>query len=306
MCAGSILTGGFNVIHVSRDDEAGISCRGPGDFSTLPKRLREKAGQTFSGFGVGGKRPFSGPSRSIFYGSMIDSALDRRSVYAFSSSLEKVKRIINRHGRAPDELIDPRTLGKSSRIFKLLKKYNPEALFGAYATTFDKPGSDLGRIMVQKAKDSYRACGIFNSACIIDPFGNVLLTESGAQDASPIRTPFMELARKYHRLLFEAGQEGSKHLAHMKYCKTVLMLGPGRDSKSLMELGCFGSCIEGEMPKGKQLQYIIPRQKPQDLRDMLDNLPPLFSSVVRIQDATQQVEDAALVKFCRSQMPRQD
>ncbi|MEW6603647.1 MAG: hypothetical protein AB1351_03025 [Thermoproteota archaeon] len=125
MCVGSILTGGFNVIHVSRDEHAGVSCRRPGDFSTLPEDLGQKAKKTFSSFGVTGKRLFSGPSDSIFYGSEIDSRLDRRSVRAFSSSLEIVKGIINSHGQHPSKLVNPRTLEKSSRVFKLLRKYNP-------------------------------------------------------------------------------------------------------------------------------------------------------------------------------------
>lgn len=47
MCAGSILTGGFNVIHISRDEHAGVSCKRPGDFSTLPEGLGQKAKRHF-------------------------------------------------------------------------------------------------------------------------------------------------------------------------------------------------------------------------------------------------------------------
>lgn len=302
MCAGSILTGGFNVIHVSRDEQAGVSCRGSGDFSTLSKDLVPKAKKTFSGFGIAGKRPFSGSSDSIFYGSEICRRLDQQSVQAFSSSLEKVKAIINRHGQHPSKLMNPRTLEKSSLIFKLLKKYNSEVFSDAYAVAFDRPGIELARILVEKANESYGASGIFNSACIIDPFGNILLAESGVQDKSPIRTPFMELVRKYHKLIFDAGREGRRYFAHIKYCKIVMMLGPGQDSKSLMELGCFGSCIEGELPYGMQLQYVIPQQKHQDLQCMLENLPPLFSTIVRLQDHVRQVEDAELVKLCKARL----
>ncbi|HEX7033959.1 MAG TPA: nucleoside deaminase [Nitrososphaera sp.] len=299
MCAGSILTGGFNVIHVSRDELAGIGCRGQ-DFPTLPNRLRQKAKETFSAFGVVGKRTFSGPSDSIFYGSDIDSRFDQRSIRAFSSSLKKVKDIINCHGQPPSKLVNPRTLERSSHIFKLLKKYNPQVLSDEYVVAFDSPGIELGYILVEKASESYKVSGIFNSACIIDPFGNVLMAESGAQEKSPIRTPFMDLVRKYHKLIFDLGHEGRKYFAHTKYCKIVTMLGPGEDSKSLMELGCFGACIEGRLPEGSQLQYIIPQQRQQDLKRMLENLPPLFSTTVRLQDHIQQVEDEQLIKFCKS------
>lgn len=301
MCAGSILACGFNVIHVSRDELAGVGCRGQ-DFPTLPAGLRKKAKETFSSFGVAGRRTFSGPTDSIFYGSEINSRLDQRSIRAFSSSLEKVRGIINCNGQPPNKLANPRTLERSSRTFKLLKKCNPQALSDDYIVSFDRLGTQLGCILVEKANESYKRSGIFNSACIIDPFGNVLLAESGAQEKSPIRTPFMDLMRKYHKLMFDVGQEGRKFFTHIKYCKIVTMLGPGQDSKSLMELGCFGSCTEGKVPEGSQFQYIIPQQRQQDLKRMLENLPPLFSTILRLQDHIQQVEDEKLIKFCKSEL----
>lgn len=300
MCCGAILSGGFNVIYVSQDSEAGVSCRGPGDLSTLPAESRKKAEKTFSAFGVAGKRPFSGPRSSIFYGSEIDGRLDSRSIKAFSSSLKKVKGIVSgHHGRPPDELANPK-FAKSSRLLRLLKKYNPKVFSKGHVVSFDRPEIDLGRILIQKARES---AGAFDSACLVDPFGNVLLAQ-GSDGQSPIRTPFMELVRRYHKLLIEAGHEGRRHLAHMKYCKTVLLYGPGRDPESLMNLGCFGSAIEGKLPKGKQLEYVIPRQSQDELQAMLDNLPPLFSRVVRIKDAIRQAKDPELYEFCKDNAPK--
>ena len=224
MCCGAILSGGFNVIHVSQDSEAGVSCRGPGDLSTLPAESRVKAEKTFSAFGVAGKRPFSGPRSSIFYGSEIDGRLDSRSIKAFSSSLKKVKGIVSsHHSRPPDKLADPK-LAKSPRLLRLLKKYNPDVFSEGHVVSFDRPRIDLGRLLIQKAKES---SGSFDSACLIDHFGNVLLAqESGRQ--SPIRTPFMELVRRYHKLLLEAGLEGRRYLAHMKYCKVAAVRAGAR------------------------------------------------------------------------------
>jgi tRNA(Arg) A34 adenosine deaminase TadA len=310
MCSGSILTAGLNSIHVSQDSQAGISCRGLGDFSTLPINLGRKAGKTFSAFGLAGKRQFSGPRSSIFFGGTVDSKFDKRSARAFSSSLKKVKRIINNnHGILPNELIDPKTLvaKPSSRILRVLKKYNPRVFSQEYIVNFEKPGISLGYILIQKAKESHEMSGIFNSACLVDPFGNVLIAESSLENASPIRTPFLELVRKYHKLLLAVGSEGSKYFAHIKYCKTVLLLGPGKNSKSLMEAGCFGASIEGELPKDRrtrQLEYVISQQEPNNLREMLDNLPPLYSDTTRIQDAVCKVKDTKLYEFCKSKTPK--
>ena len=66
-----------------------------------------------------------------------------------------------------------------------------------------------------------------------------------------------------------------------------------------MNLGCFGSAVEGELPKGRQLEYVIPRQSQDELQAMLDNLPPLFSRVVRIKDAIRQAKDPELREFCK-------
>jgi len=304
MCAGAILTGGFNTIHVSQDSQAGISCRGP-DFPTLPEGLSQKAREAFSAFGLLHKRPFSGPPSSIFSHDMVDSSLDRRSVRAFSSSLKRVKKLVHdHHSLTPDKLTNPSMLAdKPSRIARLLKKYNPRVFSKEYTVNFDKPGINLGHILIQKAIESYQASGVFNSACLVDPFGNVIISESGAEDVSPIRTPFVKLVRRYHKLLLDAGPEGRKYFAHIKYCKTVLLLGLGKDSRSIMEAGCFGASIEGELPKhGEQLQYVIPRQDPDDLQDMLSSLPPLYSDIVRIGDAICEVRDAKLQKFCKSKM----
>jgi hypothetical protein len=257
-----------------------------------------------------------GSSHSIFYGDKIAIKLDQRSIHAFSSSLEKIKKIINNHHhlRLHDKLINPMTLTKSSsssssshlHIAKLLKKYNPKVFSKEYVVRFDRPGVNLGHILIRKAKESYKTTGIFNSACLVDPFGNVLLSEGSSENTlSPIRTPFLELVRKYHRLLFEAGQEGNKYFAHLKYCKTVLLLGPGKDPKSIMEAGCFGASIEGELPKNRndhssQLQYVIQQQDPNDLKDMLGNLPPLYSKTIGIRNAITEVKDVELQDFCRS------
>jgi hypothetical protein len=74
-----------------------------------------------------------------------------------------------------------------------------------------------------------------------------------------------------------------------------------------MEVGSFGSSVEGELPKACgeycPLQYVIPLQERDDLERMLDNLPPFYSDTVRIKDTIQEVKDAKLQRFCKSKMP---
>jgi tRNA(Arg) A34 adenosine deaminase TadA len=146
MCSGAILAGGFNTIYISQDSQTGTSCRAVGDFSTLPDSLEQRGRETFSAFGLIGKRPFSGPSDSMFSGEEIDSKLDRRSVRAFSYSLKKVKEIINNHhGQLPEKLSDPKTLARSSSISRLLKKYNQKCFLTDISLILTDPAQTLGR-----------------------------------------------------------------------------------------------------------------------------------------------------------------
>ena len=48
MCSGAILITGFKSIHVSQDSQAGISCRGLGDFTTLPGGLAKSRSNIFN------------------------------------------------------------------------------------------------------------------------------------------------------------------------------------------------------------------------------------------------------------------
>ncbi|HKU48894.1 MAG TPA: nucleoside deaminase [Nitrososphaera sp.] len=311
MCSGAILLGGFNAIHISQDDEAGVSCRGQGDFSTMPENLRPLLKSKFSAFGITGKRGFNGPNDSMFSGKEINDNLDQRSADAFGSSLKTAKEIFNTHHAKPlDEMTDPRMLADAKsgdpRIYDILKKYNPSAFSAEYHTSLR--GSDsrnLGDILVKSAKKSWMDSGVFDSACLIDPFGNVLLAESCRQGSSSVTsTPFVQLMRKYHSMLFEAGPGGENYFAHPKYCSIILLMGPGEDPGSMMDVGCFGASIQGELPRtktGPTVQYVLPRQSRRELKQMLDNLPPLYSRVVNAGDVIQQVQDNPLQEFCQKE-----
>jgi hypothetical protein len=245
----------------------------------------------------------------VFSGTEIDGNLDQRSADAFGSSLKTAKEIFNTHHVKPlDEMTNPQMLADDKsgdpRIYDILKNYNPSAFSAEYCTSLR--GSDsrnLGDILVKSAKKSWMNSGVFDSACLMDPFGNVLLAESCRHGSSSVTsTPFVQLMRKYHRMLFEAGPDGENYFAHPKYCSIILLMGPGEDPGSMMDVGCFGVSIQGELPRtktGPTVQYVLPRQSRRELKQMLDNLPPLYSRVVNAGDAIQQVQDDALQEFCQ-------
>ncbi|AIF83570.1 cytosine/adenosine deaminase [Candidatus Nitrososphaera evergladensis SR1] len=307
MCTGAILRSGLNVIRISDDSECGVSCWGQNDLTTLPAELRQEKAARFSAFGLrGNKRAFAGSQGSIFSGIEIDPLFEKRSTKAFRSSLDKIRKSINKDWIfSPDSLENPRSLAKSkplSRVVKTIKRYNPDAFSEKHTLDRGASCTALGHVLVDKARESHRYTGLFNSACIIDPFGNILL----AGGANPVeQTPLLDIMRKYHSLVNDAGKNGKRYLAHPKYCKVAIFFGPARDPTGMMEVGSLGSFFEGKLPKESrgQLEYVLPRQDASELADMLRNLPPFYSETVNLKNVIQQTQDDALKEFCKARIP---
>ncbi len=305
MCAGAILSAGMNVIRISDDPECGVSCRGQDDLTTLPAELRQEKAARFSAFGLRGKRSFAGSQDSIFSGSEIDPLFDKRSTRAFTSSLAKIRNNINKDWILPDRLENPGLLAKSkpsSHLVKTIRHHNPQAFSEEHTLNPGAPGAALGQVLISKARESYRNAGLFNSACIIDPFGNILL----AGGASPVeQTPLLDMMRRYYSLVNDAGENGRRYLAHPKYCKIAILFGPARSPAGLMEVGSLGSFFEGKLPRNSrgQLEYVIPRQDVSELSGMLRSLPPFYSRTANLENVIQQTQDDALKEFCMARVP---
>lgn len=310
MCTGAILRAGLNVIRISDDPECGVSCRGQDDLTTLPVELRQEKAARFSAFGLRGKRPFAGSQRSIFSESEIDPIFEKRSTRAFKSGLGRVRSRLSRDWHAPGSLENPGLIARkgspsllpASHMMKTIKRYNPQAFSEKYSLERGAPGIALGQVLIAKARESFTETGLFNSACIIDPFGNILL----AGGANPVeQTPLLDIMRRYYSLANAAGEKGRLYLAHPKHCKIAILFGPARDPTGLMEAGALGSFLEGKLPEktGGQMEYVIPRQDASELEDILRSLPPFYSETVDLPRAVQQTQDDALVGFCKDRVP---
>jgi len=114
------------------------------------------------------------------------------------------------------------------------------------------------------------------SAGLVSPDGVCLFRVSGEETSSPIRTPLMELTRHWVKL--RAGHSG---LPHFKDCTLVTRRGPGLDALSLMDLGAYGSSVEGPAPGG--WRYLEPGAPQADLDRLLDGLPPLYREVIGLR-----------------------
>lgn len=280
MCGSSIIESGMNVATISKDDTAGLDAKNDGQFTTLPEDLRDEAQEQFSYFGTDQGREFQGSEQSIFSGARISGDVEKRSLDAFMESLGKVRATVGRLGSiTPDQLQDP---GKhaTAEVTAALQKQDPAAL--SVKVDPKTLGPKLGARLLDVATRSKISGNSFDAAALVDPFGNVLLTVGGQESHSPIRTPFMELTRRYAQACSEAGAEGTNQLAHFKHCKVVTLFGPGDEPTDIMELGAYGSSVEGPLPEGssRHWEYLRPRQSEADVRKTIERLPPLYSQII--------------------------
>ncbi len=196
-------------------------------------------------------------------------------------SLGKVRDVVGAMGEIdPSQLADP-AIHATVQMKEAFKKQDPQAL--SIKVHPKKLGPELGARLLDVATRSRMAGNSFDAAALVDPFGNVLLTVGGQESHSPIRTPFMELTRKYAQAGAEAGLEGVNQLAHFKHCTVVTLYGPGDEATDLMELGAYGSSVEGPLPEGtsRHWQYLRPRQSEEGLQQTIDRLPPLYSQIIK-------------------------
>ena len=292
MCAGSILTGGFNVVSTTLDTRAGVNFTTDGQYPTVPEELRDQAKEHFAYFGIEGGRDYQGPAM-VGERQVIAGDVEKRSLDTFLASLGQVQNAIHSGPTGPvQDLKDC----QDPKVLAVLKKYYPEALTLRFPE--GQPGAALAQPLLEAAQAARERGGAYNAAALLDPHGNVVMLSSGREERSPIRTAFMELTRSWAKVRGEAGPEGEKFLAPLKDCTLVTLFGPGSDGPSVMELGAYGSSVEGPLPPHQHAawQYVIPRQSQADLDQEIKNLPPLYSEVIRPQ--IQQVSDPALVHLC--------
>jgi hypothetical protein len=100
---------------------------------------------------------------------------------------------------------------------------------------------------------------------------------------SGIRTAFMECTRAYAQLRYKlmcgagAGAAGEvrRYLGHPKDGTFVFANGPDDSATSFMDLGAYGSTMEGPLPPDNpaQFQYVRPALAPADLAALCAAMP---------------------------------
>ena len=307
MCAGAILAAGFNVIAAAPDSAAGINYDGGATFPALPPRLRPAAAASFTYPAVRGEsiyaREAAGAApRPFFIGKTVAEQTQALCSLVFQSTTGDATALVN--GDLPrDQLLDPASLPPDHAIVRALQKIYPAAL--SHRCPPQRPDAGLAPYLLAEMQRDLRDGGPGDAAALLDRFGNLLLCVPGQQLRSAIRTPFMECTRLYAQLRYELmsladgdpalALQVRRYLAHPKEGTFVLTSGPDDSAASFMDLGAYGSTMEGPLPADNpaQLQYVRATLAPAALAALCAALPPLYRDVVKVCPV--QVADQGLI-----------
>lgn len=305
MCAGAILAAGFNVVVAANDPAAGINHDASFTFSCLPEALREAAAARFFYPAVLGASCFardgSGHApRSLFIGKTIAEPTQALCALAFEATNDKVKAQVCAD-LSREDLLDPATLPPGHRIMRALKMLYLDAL--AYRSAPRQPDAGLAPFLRRAMEQDRAQGGEGDAVALLDPFGNLLLCAPGRRAQSAICTAFMECTRRYaqlrYRLMEGASADGQRevrrYLAHPREGTFVFARGPDASAHSVMNLGAYGSTMEGPLPLSNpaQFQYVLPSLAQHELDALCAGMPPLYSEAIRIRPM--QVADTGLI-----------
>ena len=292
MCAGAILAAGFQVVVAACDPKAGTNYDEAAPFAPLPEPLRSRALAAFYYPAVLGASPFAraskgGPPHSFFIGKTIAEATVALCSYAVETTSGKVQALLNAD-LPREQLRDPATLAPEHPVRKQLAKLYTQAL--AYRCQPHRP--DAGLVPFLRAAMDEEG----DAVALLDAFGNLLFCTGGRRDLSPIRTAFMECTRRYAQLRYRfPGEEARRYLCHPKHGTFVFARGPDAGAISFMNLGAYGSTMEGPLPPDNpaQFQYVLPAVEHDELEALCRRLPPLYRDVIGVRPV--QVADPSLV-----------
>ena len=307
MCAGSLLTAGFNVAVSAIDTYAGINYNSAFDFPTLPLHIREQAQKSWAYYAVAPpfSRAFTGSTTPVFAGQTIDSLLYCLTSSIFEASVNTVRESSNNSGIEPASLKNPASLPANSPVRQALTALSDQALT-TVSPSPRNPGAELSAPLIAVAQQAQLNGGAFNAVALLDPFGNLLTCLGGSEKQSPIRTAFMETTRGYAVLRWklmndpspEVRAEAEQYLTHPKYGTFVFLYAPDPATpQAVMTLGAYGSTMEGPVPQSypSNFQYVLlpASTTAQAVSELAQTLPPFYTQSVQVAPA--QVLSEALI-----------
>lgn len=305
MCTGALLVAGFNLVAAAADAQAGINYDASASFSSLPQALRGQAKSGFCYPAVDGDLPHARPAAGaalpgLFAGRSIDQATQALCAQVFAATIQDAARLV--HTDLPaEQLRNPASLAHDHPIVVGLKKRYRHAL--AYRCTPHLPDAGLAPFLVAAMAVDRQRGGSGEAVALLDGFGNLLLCAAGNFAQSAVRTPFMECTRQYAQLRYDllssaegaAQQAVRRYLAHPKEGTFVFTSAPDMSASSFMDLGAYGSTMEGPLLAHNlaQWQYVRSSVTQPALDALCAGLPPLYRDVLRPRPV--RVADGALV-----------
>ncbi len=305
MCTGALLEAGFNVVVAANDLDAGINYDRTATFPSLSAPLKERASATFAYPAVLGHSLFtreaSGAApKPFFIRRSIAEATQALCSLAFEATVKQIQALL--HTDLPQgQLKDPATLPPTHSIVKKLRSLYPDAL--NYRCKPHQPDAGLAPYLLTAMEKDRQQGGDGDAVALLDSFGNLILCAPGRRAQSAICTAFMECTRQYAQLRYklmhgasdEAQTEVRQYLAHPKVGTFVFARGPDGGAASFMNLGAYGSTMEGALPENNptQFQYVLPQQAPQELQALCDRMPTFYRKSIGIRPV--QVADPGLI-----------
>lgn len=305
MCSGAILAAGFNVVAAAPDTKAGINFDASAGFTGLPAELREAAQASFSYPAVLGASQYAraatgAAARPFFIGKTIAEPTQALCSLVFEATADDVMALFDAD-LPKAQLKCPATLAEDHAIVAALRAVYPDAL--RYRCTPQQPDADLAPFLQRAMRRDVEQGGSGDAVALLDSFGNLLLCMPGRMAQSDVASAFMEATRAYAQLRYRlmAGasaavqREVREYLGHPRDGTFVFALGPDSSALSFMNLGAYGSTMEGPLPERNpaQFQYVRPRMAQAELERLCSEMPPLYRNVIRIRP--QQVADQQLI-----------
>jgi tRNA(Arg) A34 adenosine deaminase TadA len=290
MCSGALLTAGFNVAVIAPDDFAGIDWSGTGDFSALPVAVHRGLSRRFGYVAVPGRRAFRGPRDFPWPAASVAPALADACASVFASSVESVRAASVEAGLPPSQLTDPATSTAASALRAAWQRAHPDA-FRLRLAVPRRPDAAL-ETYLQALVD--RTPGARNAVAFIDPFGNLLCASADRYDRTPVSTAFLTVTQHYAATHFDLTNDprmtaaARASLTGPRYGTFVFLHAPDPGlPTTLMDLGAFGSTMEGSVPVASPSPMQFYRPPRDGTIDELDALvramPPFYRSLVRLR-----------------------
>ena len=299
MCAGALLTAGFNVAVSAIDTYAGINYNSAFDFPSLPPKVRLQAQQSWAYYAVENpvNRAYVGSTAPVFAEQSVDSQTYYLTSTIFEASVNTVRDSSNNSGIDPADLKNPASLPITSPVYKALKNLSDEALT-TVSPNPRSPGDELCKPLVAVARKAQANGGALNAVALLDPFGNLLVCLGGDEQQSPISTAFMKTTRGYAELRWKlmndedasVRAQAEQYLTHPKYGTFVFLYIPDPStSQAVMTFGAYGSTMEGPVPQSypSNLQYVLlpGTTSAQAVSELAQKLPPFYTQSVQVGPA---------------------